>query len=102
GQPLCPRRDPAEHRPGERALALAIQPRMEVIGQEGELEPGLLGTDGVADEVEWSVLLAREGIPEARVSGHAPTLRGEEHRPGHSIGGTADGRLASLRSWPCV
>ena len=57
-------RDPAEDGPDERALALAIDPGMEVVGSERELEASLLRRPGVADEVVGRMLLRRERVAE--------------------------------------
>jgi len=42
-------RDRADHIPNERAVALIVNPRMEVIRDERELEAGGLGRLRVAD-----------------------------------------------------
>jgi hypothetical protein len=52
----------AEHRPDEGGLSLLVDPGMEVVGDEGVLEPGLLRLRRVADEVERGVLLARKRV----------------------------------------
>jgi hypothetical protein len=39
-----------EHRPRERRMALFVEPRKEMVGNRREGEPGLLGTDRVADQ----------------------------------------------------
>jgi hypothetical protein len=41
----------------ERALALMVDPGVEVIGDEHRCKPGLLCCDGLVEEVRWSVLL---------------------------------------------
>jgi hypothetical protein len=64
--PLGGRGDAPDDRPDEGAVALAIDPRVVVVRDREELEAGLLGEAGVADEVEWRVLLAGEGVPEVR------------------------------------
>jgi tetratricopeptide (TPR) repeat protein len=39
-----------EHRPRERRMALFVEPRKEIVRNRREGEPGLLGTDHVADQ----------------------------------------------------
>jgi hypothetical protein len=51
-----------KHAPGEGALALLFEPRMEVIRDDGEIEAGSLGLDAVADEFLWISLLAHQGV----------------------------------------
>jgi hypothetical protein len=50
----------AEHTPHEGALPLAIDPRMEVVGDQSEGEASVLRQARMLDEVERTVLLARE------------------------------------------
>jgi hypothetical protein len=57
-------RDATEHGPDERALTLRVDPRVEVIRDEREREPALLCPARVGDELERSMLLARERVPE--------------------------------------
>src|SRR5205814_109589 len=54
------RRDPADHRPDERALALPVDPRMEVVRELDVGEAGLLGALRRAHDLERSVLFARD------------------------------------------
>ena len=51
--------DGTEHAPHERAVRMALDPRVEVVGDEREREAGLLGGAGVGHEVARAVLLAR-------------------------------------------
>ena len=50
-------RDCADRAPHEWALALGVQPRMEVIGDEREAEARLLGTTRIGDELGRRQLL---------------------------------------------
>src|SRR5829696_8798870 len=63
-QPLGGLGNAAYDGPYERALTLTVDPRMKVIGDEGEREPRLLRPRGVADELRGPVLLAGQGIAE--------------------------------------
>jgi hypothetical protein len=56
--------DRAEDAPDERTLALSVDPRVEVVGDEGEVEAAPLREDGMVDEVPRRVLLARQGVAE--------------------------------------
>ena len=100
-EPLGGRRDAPEHAPHERALALAVDPRVEVVRDEREAEARLLGPDGVPDEVERPVLLARDRVSEL----HKCLLAGvplfpascrRQTRPGFSRGRIRVLRLGNL------
>ena len=67
-------RDPAEHTPDERALALGVDPGVEVVGDHREGEAQLLRPRGVANEVERCVLLGREPIAELRHGALVPRV----------------------------
>jgi len=41
----------AQHRPGQRRVALLFDPRKEVVGYGGKVEPGCLGTLGIGDKI---------------------------------------------------
>jgi hypothetical protein len=47
----------SEDRPGERRVALLLDPWEEVIGNSGEIKAGLLGTIGIAHQIGRAVLL---------------------------------------------
>ena len=70
------RRSPPITAPDEGALPLAVDPGMEVVGDEREREARLLGPARVAHEIERTVLLARQRVPDV----HA---RRYPARPGH-------------------
>ena len=57
--------DGTEHAPGERTLALLLEPGMEMIGDHGEIEAGLLRQFRIADQVFWPGLLAHQRVTEA-------------------------------------
>ena len=59
--------DRPEHAPHERAVALAVDPRVEVVRDQGEREAGFLGHAGVPDEV------AAVGAPRSRARSRART-----------------------------
>jgi hypothetical protein len=40
----------AEHRPGERRMALLVKPGKEMVANRREVEPGLFGPRGVAHQ----------------------------------------------------
>jgi hypothetical protein len=71
---LGPGSDAADDAPHERGLGLALDPWVEVIRDERELEAVLLGQPGVADQVERWMLLAGERI--ADVDRDRPIGRG--------------------------
>src|SRR5207248_9522479 len=54
--------DAAEHAPHERALALLVDPGMEVIGDHGEREARVLGPHRRVDQRVRAVLLARQAV----------------------------------------
>ncbi len=56
-------RDPADHRPDEGALTLPVDPGMEMVRDQRELEPRLLGSPRARDEGVRRVLLARQRVP---------------------------------------
>ena len=72
-------RDAAEHRPHERALALRVDPRVEVVGDQREREARLLGAARVLDERARTELLARELVAELH---HRPLAAPSVVRPG--------------------
>ena len=57
-------RDPADHAPDERALALRVDPGVVVVGDQRKGEARLLGQPGVAHEVVRAVLLRGERVAE--------------------------------------
>jgi hypothetical protein len=76
-------RDGPEDAPHEGALPLPVDPRMEMIGDEGEAEPGVLRNLGVPNEVGRRLLFARElvakgnkEVPIASRGARKGTLRG--------------------------
>jgi hypothetical protein len=54
--------DRADHAPDERAVALAVDPGVKVVGDQREGEADLLGAPGVAHQVVGRVFFARKGI----------------------------------------
>jgi hypothetical protein len=72
------RGDTAHHTPSERRLALAIDPRVVVVGKRHEREPELLRLLGIADEVGRTVFFARERVAKGR---HARRVPGARHLP---------------------
>jgi len=64
--PLGPGRDRAEHGPGERAVCVAVEPWMEVVGDDREVETGRLGRLGLDQEFAGPVELAEQGEAERR------------------------------------
>src|SRR4029453_489221 len=62
--------DRPQDRPDKRALALLVGPGVEVVGDEREREPALLGKPRVADEIGRPELLARERIADLRSLRH--------------------------------
>ena len=54
--------DRAEHAPDERAVALRVDPRMDVIGDQREREAGRFGALGVLDEGVWALFFRREPV----------------------------------------
>src|SRR2546427_2514117 len=56
--------DTAEHAPHEGTVALFVHPRMEVVGDEREGEPGLLGLTRLTDEIARPELFAGQLVPE--------------------------------------
>jgi hypothetical protein len=63
-QPLGRLRDRADHAPHERAVALRVDPRVVVVGDEREAEPRLLRRPSVGRELGRSVLLGGQGVAE--------------------------------------
>ena len=55
----------ADHRPHERALALLVVPRVEVVADPERVEAGGLGGHGLLDELLGRVLLAGEEVADA-------------------------------------
>ncbi|HXG26824.1 MAG TPA: hypothetical protein VNL94_08250 [Candidatus Binatia bacterium] len=66
--------------PPERTLALVAGPGMEVIGKHREFEAGRPGAASVRDEVQRPALLARAGVAEAAVRGHAAIVAPADRR----------------------
>src|SRR5207237_130285 len=72
GQPqLCRRGDAADRAPHEGALALSVEPGMEVVGDPRRSEARLFGLSGVFDEGGGSMLFGRE---EVAILGHLRSL----------------------------
>ena len=69
-------RDPTEGGPDERALALSVDPGVEVVRDEREREARLLGACRIPDEVEGTVLLARDRISEFHVASSGSAAAG--------------------------
>jgi hypothetical protein len=73
-------RDGAQHRPCVRRMALAGQPRREVIAGDLEVETGILRGDRVPHKLSWSALLGHQRVPESCHDPHGTsgrsTLRG--------------------------
>jgi hypothetical protein len=61
-KPLGLVRDRADHAPYERALALLIDPGMEVIGDQREVEAALLRPLREANEIVGRMLFTRERV----------------------------------------
>ena len=57
---LGARGDRAEHRPGEGGVAVVVEPGVEVVADLDEVEPGLLGGDGLADQLLGRIALGEE------------------------------------------
>jgi hypothetical protein len=57
-------RESADHRPHERALPLAVVPRVVVVGYPQRLEAGLFGHARLLDEFRRAMLLTREEVSE--------------------------------------
>lgn len=55
-----------EDAPREGAVALRLEPGVEVIGHDGEVEPRLLGQLRLADEIVRGSLLGHERVTERR------------------------------------
>ena len=101
-------RDPAEHAPDEWALALGVDPGVEVVGDHREGEAQLLRPRGGANEVERCVLLGREPIAElrhgalgtARLHSRNPQARMQTATPRRppSLIGTGSRRARSVSS----
>ena len=56
--------DRAEHRPGVRRVPLRREPREVVVARHLEVEPDLLGCDGVPDQLLRAALLGHQGVAE--------------------------------------
>ena len=56
--------DGAEDAPHEGAVSLRADPRVEVVGDRHEIEPGLLCSPRIGDEVARRMLFARQRVPE--------------------------------------
>lgn len=67
-------RQGADHRPHERALALFVVPRMEVIRDPQPLEPGRLGHCGLTHQLTGPELLTGQEVTEAHHVTRLPTL----------------------------
>ena len=65
--------DGADHAPHERALPLAVGPRVEVVRDQGVLEAGHLAEQGLAHQLQGRVLLARQ-CQSDRLHGAPPRL----------------------------
>ena len=77
-------RDGAEDGPGGRGVAHRLQPGVEVVAGDQEVEPGLLGEHRVADEVLRGALLAHERVADLHVLLLGPgRARGPARCPGH-------------------
>jgi len=61
----------AEDGPGVRRMSLRVEPRVVVVGGDGEVEAGTFGPDRVVDELSGAALLAHQGVPKA---GHEAAL----------------------------
>ena len=65
---LC---DRSQRRPGVRGVALAVKPRKVVIADDLEVEAGLLGVRGIADELARAGLFTHQGVTKSgRRCGH--------------------------------
>ena len=53
--------DRAQHGPRVRGVALAVEPGQVVVADDLEVEPGVLGGDGVGDQLAGPALLASSG-----------------------------------------
>ena len=58
------RRDRPEHGPRVGRVALRVEPGEVVVADDLEVEPRLLGGDGVGDELAGPALLAHQGVTE--------------------------------------
>ena len=72
--------DGADDRPDERALALLVEPGVEVIGDPQGLEAGLLGELGLPDQFFRRVLFTRQEVSE--FSHMSPGSLGASSKPG--------------------
>ena len=72
-EPLGRVSDGADHVPNEGAVALSVNPGVEVVGDQRETEAGLLGRLREANEVVRGVLFAGERVAELR---HGPVRTG--------------------------
>ena len=63
-----------DHAPHERALALRVVPRVEVVGDPQPLEAGLLGAAGLVDQLRGTELLAGQEVADACHVGSVPDL----------------------------
>ena len=68
---ILPLGDGAQHGPGVRRVALALQPRRVVVAADEEVETLLLGGPGVPDQLARTGLLGHQRVPESR---HASTV----------------------------
>src|ERR1700722_7726961 len=72
--PLGLHRDRRQHRPGERAVPLGLQPRVVMVAHLDEVEAGLLGQHRLADELLRSEGLGGELVSDLHVC--PPTVAG--------------------------
>ena len=81
-EPLGRVSDGADHVPNEGAVALSVNPGVEVVGDQRETEAGLLGRLREADEVVRQMLFAGERVAELEY-GCARTGSGRLLNPAH-------------------
>ena len=81
------RGDGADHAPHERALALLVEPRMEVVGDPHPLETGLLAPSAPGEQRPWPVLLRGQEVAELDHVIASPLLlpRGMPPRPAPTV-----------------
>jgi hypothetical protein len=66
--------DRAQDCPRKGAFTLRIDPGMEMVGEEGQLEAGFLGSDCVTDKESGRMLFGAEVITEANFWSHSSSM----------------------------
>ena len=70
----------AQNAPDERALALFVGPRVEMVGHPQCVKTGFLGSSGLSDQVVRIELLTAEEVTDMRHVGHVPGKPGGQSR----------------------